>query len=198
MRRILYIDGSNLYGGMSELLRAGEYFDGAELIGLLRSWIEVESIIFYATYLGYPVRANSPRDKRARAQFLFYNQIRQAAGVRFVKGYLSGAGKEKGIDVKLAVDIVKGALLDEYDEAWIMSGDDDFIYAVDTVRAAGKSVGVLAFANRYPFGLSHHVNTILVADFRRHFLEKLQTSIKPPGRPLEVREFDGLVRVMRV
>lgn len=42
--------------------------------------------------------------------------------------------REKGIDVKIAIDLVAGALDDKYDSAIIVSSDTDLVPAVDWVR----------------------------------------------------------------
>jgi len=47
---------------------------------------------------------------------------------------------EKQVDVKLAVDLVSGAMSDEYDVAYLLSADGDFVPAVDKARLAGKTV----------------------------------------------------------
>lgn len=45
---------------------------------------------------------------------------------------------EKGIDVMLAVDMVSGALRDEYDVAVLLSADTDLVPAAEAVLDAGK------------------------------------------------------------
>jgi len=47
---------------------------------------------------------------------------------------------EKQVDVRIAVDIVSGALTDEYDVAYLLSADGDFVPAVEQARKAGKKV----------------------------------------------------------
>lgn len=46
--------------------------------------------------------------------------------------------REKGIDVMIAVDMVRGALADEYDVAVLMSADTDLLPAAEAVLEAGK------------------------------------------------------------
>lgn len=47
---------------------------------------------------------------------------------------------EKQTDVALGVSMLKGALLDEYDTAFLISADTDFIPAILEVKRAGKKV----------------------------------------------------------
>ena len=49
-------------------------------------------------------------------------------------------GEEKGIDVLLALDVVLGAVRDEYDVAVVVSGDTDLIPAIDSAMECGKRV----------------------------------------------------------
>lgn len=49
-------------------------------------------------------------------------------------------GREKGIDVLIALDLVLGAINNEYDIAVLMSGDSDLEPAIDEVLRAGKYV----------------------------------------------------------
>ena len=48
--------------------------------------------------------------------------------------------KEKAADVMLAVEMYKLAVNDEYDDAYLLSGDGDFTPAVKAVRDLGKKV----------------------------------------------------------
>ena len=52
-------------------------------------------------------------------------------------------GKEKAVDVKLAVDLIQ--LRDIYDVAVIVSGDQDYVPAVQAVKDCGKTVINVAF-----------------------------------------------------
>lgn len=54
--------------------------------------------------------------------------------------------REKAVDVKLACDMIK--LKDIYDIAIIMSGDQDYVPAVSTVKDYGKRVVNVAFRTR--------------------------------------------------
>lgn len=55
-------------------------------------------------------------------------------------------GKEKAVDVKLAVDMI--VLKDNYDIALVVSGDQDYVPAVQVVKDYGKKVVNVAFETR--------------------------------------------------
>lgn len=54
---------------------------------------------------------------------------------------------QKEVDVAMASEIIVHALMDHYDVAIIVSGDRDFVPAIQHVQAAGKRVEVAAFEN---------------------------------------------------
>ncbi|MBI2278993.1 MAG: NYN domain-containing protein [Candidatus Brennerbacteria bacterium] len=58
--------------------------------------------------------------------------------------------REKGIDVKLATDLIVGAVDDQYDTALIVSSDTDLIPAIDWVRSRGKKVEYVGFSIPHP------------------------------------------------
>ena len=55
--------------------------------------------------------------------------------------------REKGIDVKLAADLIIGAMDDKYDSAILVSSDTDLVPAIDIVRHRfKKKVGYIGFS----------------------------------------------------
>ena len=55
---------------------------------------------------------------------------------------------EKGVDVRIAVDMVQGAINNEYDHAILVSEDSDFVPAIQAVKGQKKSVEVVLFRKR--------------------------------------------------
>ena len=55
---------------------------------------------------------------------------------------------EKGIDVNIAVDMLKLAFLNYYDVAILISGDGDFVPVVKSVQELGKKVINAYFKDR--------------------------------------------------
>ena len=56
---------------------------------------------------------------------------------------------EKRVDVNIAVDLVSAAMKDEFDVAYLISADGDFIPAVEAVRKTGKKVFAAVPASGY-------------------------------------------------
>jgi uncharacterized LabA/DUF88 family protein len=68
--------------------------------------------------------------------------------------YDGGAIREKGVDVKLAVDLVIGAADDIYDTAIVMSSDTDLIPAIKYVRKAkDKAIEYVGFGTTPSLGM---------------------------------------------
>ena len=64
---------------------------------------------------------------------LRYRRVDQASGPMW-------RAEEKGIDVLLAVDVVRGAYMDEFDTAVVTSADTDLIPALREALRVGKRV----------------------------------------------------------
>jgi uncharacterized LabA/DUF88 family protein len=77
------------------------------------------------------------------------------------RGYLmrsDGAFHEKGVDVKIAIDLLAGAYEDMYDTAILISSDTDLIPAIQKVRQLGKKVEYIGFSHKPSYGLIKNAN----------------------------------------
>jgi len=61
--------------------------------------------------------------------------------------------REKGVDVKIAIDVVIDGIEDKYDTAIIVSSDTDLIPAIKYVQSKGKNVEYIGFSNHTSVGL---------------------------------------------
>lgn len=62
---------------------------------------------------------------------------------------VDGKQKQKEVDVSLACEMLEHALMDHFDVAIVVSGDRDFVPAIQKVQSAGKRVEVAAFDDVY-------------------------------------------------
>ena len=67
-----------------------------------------------------------------------------------------GVYHEKGVDVKLAVDLLVGAYDNLYDTAIVVSSDTDLIPAMLKVKHLGKSVEYIGFAHQPSLAMTRH------------------------------------------
>lgn len=62
--------------------------------------------------------------------------------------------REKGVDVKMAIDIVIDGIEDKYDTAIVISSDTDLLPAIKYVQSKGKNVEYVGFSNRISLGMA--------------------------------------------
>lgn len=95
-----------------------------------------------AAYVFDSMKIVESEDKRKR----FHDKLRHI-GFRVMArdAYDSVRNEQKEVDVAMACEMVVHALRDHYDVAVVVSGDRDFIPAIQHVQAAGKRVEVAAF-----------------------------------------------------
>ncbi|PIU36959.1 hypothetical protein COS77_02885 [Candidatus Roizmanbacteria bacterium CG06_land_8_20_14_3_00_34_14] len=74
----------------------------------------------------------------------------------------NGIFHEKGVDVLIAVDLVRGAIKNEYDIAYLFSSDTDLIPAIKTARDEGKKVIYVAFENIISRALQKNCSSYVV------------------------------------
>jgi uncharacterized LabA/DUF88 family protein len=194
MKRIFFIDGSNLYGGLTDLLRPGEYIDFSDFLTVIEEDLSVDAVQFYATYMKVDPDKPSAYRLVLEAQKKFFDGAKNNPKVTFSKGHFSGFGKEKGVDVMLAVDLAVGAATNKFDEAVIMTGDADLRYAVEVAQKFEKPIHLAAIGSRFPFGIVRHVENKFVYDLGIFF--KDHAHYKPKG--LVVRGLDQKVKVLSI
>lgn len=178
-RRIsLYIDGTNLFAGQYDLFGPKKVLSFRALLKDIKKYYPVSKVYFYASY--------TPRKPKRRpaaffsSEAIFYRDVRSVPGLIFYKGHRSPtSGKEKGVDVHLALDMVKDAFLKKYDESVIMTGDADLVYAVQIVRKLGFPVYAIFFPNRFSLGLSFATVSSIVLNYLNRFAPKKDAKIFP-------------------
>ncbi|HCM38183.1 TPA: hypothetical protein DIS61_06025, partial [Patescibacteria group bacterium] len=121
----------------------------------------------------YMIAANFKKPGRkelATVEAQFYRSVKSTKNVIFYKGHRSpSSGKEKGVDVHLAVDMVKDASLGKYDEAIIMTGDADLIYPLEVVKQSGIPVHAVFLPNRFSLEIAYKANSAAVLNYMKRF-----------------------------
>ena len=194
----IFIDGSNLYGGLTELLKPGEYFDFSELMKVIRKFYKIKVIKFYGTYMRIDPSYSLTRKLIVKAQKKFFDSAKNCPKVSFFKGHFSGYGKEKGIDVKLALDMGIGACKNEFNNGVIMTGDADLKHAVIAAQSFDKKVDLLAIGSRFPFGIARTVSKVIVLDYNKFFNNNIFPNYQKKPRGLTIVELSNSVKIKRV
>ena len=136
MRTLVFIDGQNLYRlAMRAYGRVYPYhwpsYDVIKLANTLVSRVPGRSLVEVRFYTGVPSESQN-----AGWHGFWNNKLRhlQRQGVRVYRQELSAAGQEKGVDVRLAVELVQATYEQLYDVAIIVSQDADLAPAVAVAR----------------------------------------------------------------
>ena len=156
-RIAVFIDGSNFYYKLKSVgISNSIYFK----YGDFANWLADGRIIVDKKYYVGVVRAKENDEKgqkmRKNQKRLFNNLSSKNCGFVVERGYLmknDGVFHEKGVDVKMAVDILVGAYEDLYDVAILVSSDTDLIPAIEKVKILGKEVEYIGFSHMPSFGL---------------------------------------------
>ena len=154
----IYIDGSNLYYKLKDLdIKNITYFHYGNLSQYLAG--ENRMIVAKRYYIG-SVRAKGGDKKAIRMQenqVRLFNHLRsKSEGFNVKLGYLmksDGVYHEKGVDVKIAVDLLVGAYENMYDTAILISSDTDLIPAIQKIKHLGKEIEYIGFSHKPSYGL---------------------------------------------
>lgn len=72
--------------------------------------------------------------------------------------YDSGKTREKGTDVKIATDLIIGAVDNLYDTAILVSSDTDLIPAIKYLKYKKKKLEYVGFSHAPSFGIQKYAN----------------------------------------
>lgn len=158
----LFVDGSNLYGSQYDLFGPDKYLSFTNLLEVVESKLGIvfSKIYFYASYSPRPVNPTKKQAKFLKNEGLFYKDVKSVKNLTFFKGYRSPtSGKEKEVDVKLAVDMVDFAHRNKFNRMYLISGDADFFHAMFAVINLKKYVGLICMSNNIMYKAAYYVET---------------------------------------
>lgn len=166
-RALVYFDGQNLFNAAKE---AFDEFEGfhfpsydpiklSEYVCRIQGW-RLDGIFFYT---GIPdetdrrrrwwlrkLQVMGSREVKTFSRTLRYREQEVLAGDRVVRARV---GREKGIDVRLALDMVRHALENRFDVAVIFSQDQDLSEAVQDIHLIAEQQGRwIKVASAFPVG----------------------------------------------
>lgn len=102
-----------------------------------------------------------------RNQQKFHESLKRQDSVKIHLGRIEKRGQtfiEKGVDVKLAVHLLAQAYTNAYDIAIIVSGDGDFVDAVEETQRLGKKVWVALVKGQKAFHIQQVCDRVVVLD----------------------------------
>lgn len=150
-RVVIFVDGSNFYHALKGnfgITKIDFYAFSRMLCG--------ERKLIRTYYYNVPIQKQLDEEKYKRQQ-RFFEKLRVTPYLTLKLGRLEqrpdGKLVEKGIDIKIAVDMLRLAYTNSYDTGILVSGDSDYVDAIEGVKELGKHV-----ENAYPTpGESYHL-----------------------------------------
>lgn len=161
-RAFVFIDGSNFYHKLKELCNK---LDGKRPLldfdySRFAQWLIGDHTLTGVHYYVGAIRRNNHDTKSER---MYADQQKLIAhltkhNVSVVLGTLiqhpDKSFHEKGVDVRLAVEMIRFARQDKYDIAYLLSSDTDLVAAVEEVQSFEKAVQYVGIAKGQSFGLT--------------------------------------------
>lgn len=158
----VYIDGSNFYHYLKDeeiSFPKGVKFDFKAFVDFLVNDRNCISKRYY-TGIFRNVDNSSKSQDLVRGQQKFLSEI-EKDGFVVKRGrimYDSGKTREKGTDVKIATDLIIGAVDNLYDTAILVSSDTDLIPAIKYLRYKKKKLEYVGFSHAPSFGIQKYAN----------------------------------------
>jgi len=162
MERVcIFIDGSNFYYGL-------KYNFGRTDIDFYKLSLKLCGIRkLIRTYYYNAPRNKEDDEEKYKAQQRFFDALQKTPYLELKLGRLEkrdGTLVEKGVDINLAVDMLRFAFQNTYDVAILISGDGDFASAVNAVKDLGKQVETVQFKSGSSYQLRNVCDVVTYLD----------------------------------
>jgi len=155
LKSIVIIDGSNFYHKLKELkIPNKSLFNYSKFIDSIVENTKIVSKYYCIGKIRAKQQNKKARKMMAKQQSLVTKLQKQGLTIQF--GYLLKSNKqyhEKGVDIQMAVNLLKGAFKNQYDYAYLVSSDSDLIPAIKEVKLTGKKVIYIGFEHQPSFAL---------------------------------------------
>jgi len=168
MRATVFIDGSNLYHRLKSLIDDKSMslldFDYRKFSEWLCKENKLQEIRYYVGVI-------KRQKNNKKSEIMYANQQRlfrklQQQNIEIILGHLiqhqDKTYHEKGVDVRLAIEMIKLARQNKYELAILVSSDTDLVPAVEEIKSMDKKVLYVCTAKRQSFGLSKIANDVLL------------------------------------
>ena len=213
-KSFVFIDGNNLYYRVKSVANyflnetGQEYgtldFDFKGFCNSFKGDTDLQEIHYYVG----KVKRNGDSKDIQKSEQMYAAQQRligylQKASISIQYGKLlkypspADTYHEKGVDVQIAVEMIRFALRDKYNVAYLVSSDSDLIPAVKEVKTLGKEVvyigvkriptpemlQILQEQNKDPYAISYGL-TKISSDFKIIEKEQILPFLKPKEKNL--------------
>ena len=150
---MVFIDGSNLYHSLKNSFGTASI----DIEKFCNKLVEKNNLIRIFYYTAPLNQIDNPKAYSEQQKFL--SKLSQIKRITIFLGRLEKRPDnhkvEKGVDVKLAVDLLINSFENKFDVAYIVSNDSDFVSAITEVQNMGKKVFNVTFPNTKSFHLNN-------------------------------------------
>lgn len=170
-KSIVFIDGNNFYFRLKDLTSKVEgKFSLLEFdfFGFSKSLVKQNELAGIRYYIGAlkRQRGNQKSEKMYADQQKLLAKLQQKEIVVTLGHLIQHPDKsfhEKGVDVRIAVEMIRFARENAYDVAYLLSSDTDLVPAVEEVQSFGKKIVYVGTAKSQSFGLTKQADdTVLL------------------------------------
>ncbi len=181
-RVYVFFDAQNIYRLALDLWGAAynwPNYNPRKLARYVTKLVPNRELVKLFFYTGVP-----RKDQDEHWHTFWNNKLRhlETHGVTVFKGHINSAGKEKGTDVCLALDLLEYAWRKDYDVGIIFSQDMDFQYAVERVKKISREIShPITLESAYPYdsvkSLFHHgitgtISRPIIRDIYDRFIDR--------------------------
>jgi uncharacterized LabA/DUF88 family protein len=149
---VAFIDGFNLYHSIDDLGTLYNHLKWLNLWKLCETSCTKQEELVGVKYF----TAIQTTSRRKKAKHLVYIRALEYYGVEIIKGRFARTNKrhadskvvfpvleEKETDVNIAIQMVKGAIKNDFDTAFLITADSDQVPTIKLVKDIGKQVRIL-------------------------------------------------------
>jgi uncharacterized LabA/DUF88 family protein len=178
-RVCVFVDGSNLYFALkrnNKMTRVDYYRFSLAMAGDKRKLVRTYyyNAVFDATHFS----------EKAKSQQSFFDSLDRTPYLELRLGRIiqnrEGHRMEKGVDVRMAADMVYYAARDFYDTAIVVTEDQDFSPAMGLVKELGKHVELAVFPDAQSREMIRVADKILNLE---EVVNSHSAQIFPPAQP---------------
>jgi len=167
-KAFIFIDGGNFYFKLKELLsKSNKKYSLLKFnFRMFCEWLSnPNKIIEIHYYLGAVKRKiNDEKSEKMYAnQQRLFRKLQNQNIIISLGQLIKHPDKtyhEKGVDVRLAVEMIRFARQNKYEIAYILSSDTDLVPAIEEVQSIGKEVQYIGISKGQSFGLSKTANDV--------------------------------------
>lgn len=169
-RAFVFIDGNNFYFKLKELsaqLNDDFHLINFDFYSFSRNLVGANNLIGVNYYIGaLKYQRGNPKSEQMYSDQQKLLAKLETQGVHTTLGHIiqhpDKSFHEKGVDVRLAVEMIRFARENKYDIAYVLSSDTDLVPAVEEVRAFDKKVYYVGIAKGQSFGLTKASDNVLL------------------------------------